>query len=79
MPREPFTSNTSPGSISSPASAAASAAAAAGPDDRPVHAVADAARDLVRPGDIVLVKASRGVRLEAVTRALTGAQDEART
>jgi UDP-N-acetylmuramoyl-tripeptide--D-alanyl-D-alanine ligase len=28
------------------------------------------ARDLVRPGDVVLVKASRGIALEAVTRAL---------
>jgi UDP-N-acetylmuramoyl-tripeptide--D-alanyl-D-alanine ligase len=40
------------------------------------HAVADAAQaaalveDLVRPGDTVLVKASRGVGLEAVTAAL---------
>ena len=60
-------------------------AAAVGAHDPAVIAVADAAaaadaaRDLVRPGDVVLVKASRGVRLEAVTRALTGAQDEART
>ncbi len=29
-------------------------------------------RDLVAPGDLVLVKASRGVRLEAVTKALAG-------
>ncbi|MGI8622041.1 MAG: UDP-N-acetylmuramoyl-tripeptide--D-alanyl-D-alanine ligase [Solirubrobacteraceae bacterium] len=42
-------------------------------------AVADAdeaatlVRSLVAPGDLVLVKASRGVRLEAVTRALAGA------
>ncbi len=42
-------------------------------------AVADAGqaatlvRSLVAPGDLVLVKASRGVRLEAVTRALAGA------
>lgn len=41
------------------------------------HAVADAAEaaplvaTLVAPGDLVLVKASRGVRLEAVTEALT--------
>jgi UDP-N-acetylmuramoyl-tripeptide--D-alanyl-D-alanine ligase len=40
------------------------------------HVVSDAAaaaalvRDLVAPGDLVLVKASRGVRLEAVTEAL---------
>ena len=46
--------------------------------DGPVVAVADAAaaaeavRELVRPGDLVLVKASRGVALEAVTGALVG-------
>ena len=40
------------------------------------HAVADAAQaaalvaELVRPGDTVLVKASRGVGLEAVAEAL---------
>jgi UDP-N-acetylmuramoyl-tripeptide--D-alanyl-D-alanine ligase len=40
------------------------------------HSVADAAeaaelvRSLVAPGDLVLVKASRGVALEAVTEAL---------
>jgi UDP-N-acetylmuramoyl-tripeptide--D-alanyl-D-alanine ligase len=43
-----------------------------------VHAVADAAaaarlaRDLVEPGDVVLVKASRGVGLEVVAEALAG-------
>jgi UDP-N-acetylmuramoyl-tripeptide--D-alanyl-D-alanine ligase len=43
------------------------------------HVVADAAaaatlvRDMVRAGDLVLVKASRGVRLEAVTEALVAA------
>jgi UDP-N-acetylmuramoyl-tripeptide--D-alanyl-D-alanine ligase len=36
-------------------------------------AAAEAVRDLARPGDVVLVKASRGVRLEAVTAALVGA------
>jgi UDP-N-acetylmuramoyl-tripeptide--D-alanyl-D-alanine ligase len=35
-------------------------------------AAADAVRELVRPGDLVLVKASRGVALEAVTGALVG-------
>ena len=32
-----------------------------------------AVRELVRPGDVVLVKASRGVALEAVTAALVAA------
>jgi UDP-N-acetylmuramoyl-tripeptide--D-alanyl-D-alanine ligase len=36
-------------------------------------AAADVVRDLVAPGDLVLVKASRGVALEAVTRALVEA------
>jgi len=36
-------------------------------------AAAEAVRTLVRPGDVVLVKASRGVRLEAVTAALVDA------
>jgi UDP-N-acetylmuramoyl-tripeptide--D-alanyl-D-alanine ligase len=50
---------------------------------RHVVAVADAAAaaeaipDLVRPGDIVLVKASRGVALETVTAALTAAPEHA--
>jgi UDP-N-acetylmuramoyl-tripeptide--D-alanyl-D-alanine ligase len=41
------------------------------------HSVADAvaaaslARDLLRPGDLVLVKASRGIGLEAVAEALS--------
>jgi UDP-N-acetylmuramoyl-tripeptide--D-alanyl-D-alanine ligase len=41
-----------------------------------VHAVPDAAaaaalaRDLVAPGDVVLVKASRGIALESVAEAL---------
>jgi UDP-N-acetylmuramoyl-tripeptide--D-alanyl-D-alanine ligase len=41
-----------------------------------VHAVADAraaarlARDIVEPGDVVLVKGSRGVGLEVVAQAL---------
>jgi UDP-N-acetylmuramoyl-tripeptide--D-alanyl-D-alanine ligase len=49
--------------------------------DGEAHAVADAvaaaelARELVRPGDVVLVKASRGVGLEVVAEAL--AADEA--
>jgi UDP-N-acetylmuramoyl-tripeptide--D-alanyl-D-alanine ligase len=44
--------------------------------DGEAHAVADAAeaaalaRELVRPGDVVLVKASRGVGLEVVAEAL---------
>jgi UDP-N-acetylmuramoyl-tripeptide--D-alanyl-D-alanine ligase len=46
--------------------------------DGEVHLAPDAGaagalvRRLVRPGDLVLVKASRGVRLEAVTEALAG-------
>jgi UDP-N-acetylmuramoyl-tripeptide--D-alanyl-D-alanine ligase len=46
--------------------------------DGEAHAVADAAaaatlaRELVRPGDLVLVKASRGVGLEVVAEALAG-------
>ncbi len=36
-------------------------------------AAAAAAVELVRPGDVVLVKASRGIRLEAVAEALAGA------
>jgi UDP-N-acetylmuramoyl-tripeptide--D-alanyl-D-alanine ligase len=46
--------------------------------DGEAHAVADAgeaaalARELVRPGDVVLVKASRGVGLEVVAEALAG-------
>jgi len=46
--------------------------------DGEAHAVADAAaaaglaRELVGPGDVVLVKASRGVGLEAVAEALVG-------
>jgi UDP-N-acetylmuramoyl-tripeptide--D-alanyl-D-alanine ligase len=52
------------------------AAAMAEPFGGEAHVVADAAaaaalaRDLVEPGDVVLVKASRGVALEAVTEAL---------
>jgi UDP-N-acetylmuramoyl-tripeptide--D-alanyl-D-alanine ligase len=50
--------------------------------DGEAHAVADAAaaaqlaRELVQPGDVVLVKASRGVGLEVVAEALA-AEDEA--
>lgn len=52
------------------------AAAMAEPFGGPVHVTPDAATaagvvsELVAPGDLVLVKASRGVRLEAVTEAL---------
>ncbi len=52
------------------------AAAMAGPFGREAHVTGDAAaaatvvRSLVGAGDLVLVKASRGVRLEAVTEAL---------
>jgi UDP-N-acetylmuramoyl-tripeptide--D-alanyl-D-alanine ligase len=55
------------------------AAAMAPQFSREVHAVADAAEaaalvpGLLRDGDLVLVKGSRGVGLEAVCRALTGA------
>jgi UDP-N-acetylmuramoyl-tripeptide--D-alanyl-D-alanine ligase len=48
----------------------------AGPFGGEAHHAADAAaaavlvRDLVRPGDTVLVKASRGVGLEAVAEGL---------
>jgi UDP-N-acetylmuramoyl-tripeptide--D-alanyl-D-alanine ligase len=48
-----------------------------------VHAVADAAaaatlaRELVEPGDVVLVKASRGVGLEVVAEALAAGRSEA--
>jgi len=48
--------------------------------DGEAHAVADAAeaaalaRELVRPGDVVLVKASRGVGLEVVAEALAAEQ-----
>jgi len=34
------------------------------------HEAADAIRDIVRPGDTVLIKGSRGIRMERVTRAL---------
>ncbi|HEV2820767.1 MAG TPA: UDP-N-acetylmuramoyl-tripeptide--D-alanyl-D-alanine ligase [Solirubrobacteraceae bacterium] len=50
-------------------------------DGATVHATADAtqaarlARDLVEPGDTVLVKGSRGVGLEIVARTLAGDQD----
>jgi UDP-N-acetylmuramoyl-tripeptide--D-alanyl-D-alanine ligase len=46
------------------------------------HVVADAAAaaslaaELVRPGDVVLVKASRGIGLETVAEALAAAQPE---
>jgi UDP-N-acetylmuramoyl-tripeptide--D-alanyl-D-alanine ligase len=36
------------------------------------EAAGELVRELVEPGDLVLVKASRGMRLEAVTRALAG-------
>jgi UDP-N-acetylmuramoyl-tripeptide--D-alanyl-D-alanine ligase len=55
------------------------AAAMAPQFSREVHAVADAAEaaalvpGLLRDGDLVLVKGSRGVGLEVVCRALTGA------
>jgi UDP-N-acetylmuramoyl-tripeptide--D-alanyl-D-alanine ligase len=55
------------------------AAAMAAQFSREAHSVADAAQaaalvpSLLRDGDIVLVKGSRGVGLEAVCRALTGA------
>jgi UDP-N-acetylmuramoyl-tripeptide--D-alanyl-D-alanine ligase len=51
--------------------------------DGEAHAVADAAEaaalasELVRPGDVVLVKASRGVGLEVVAEALAGEADGA--
>jgi UDP-N-acetylmuramoyl-tripeptide--D-alanyl-D-alanine ligase len=50
--------------------------------DGEAHAVADAAeaaalaQELVRPGDVVLVKASRGVGLEVVAEALAGEAGE---
>ena len=58
-----------------PARALADAAIAAGAPD--VHYVPDSAtgatlaRDIVRPGDAVLVKGSRSIRMEVVVRALT--------
>jgi UDP-N-acetylmuramoyl-tripeptide--D-alanyl-D-alanine ligase len=51
--------------------------------DGEAHSVPDAAaaaslaRDLLRPGDLVLVKASRGIGLEAVAEALRGADGPA--
>jgi UDP-N-acetylmuramyl pentapeptide synthase len=49
--------------------------------DGEVHSVADAGEaaalvgELVAPGDTVLVKASRGIGLEVVANALTGAAE----
>jgi UDP-N-acetylmuramoyl-tripeptide--D-alanyl-D-alanine ligase len=63
-------------STAPPGVGAAGAGAAPQDSGRRVIAVADAAaaadavRDLVGPGDLVLVKASRGIALEAVTQAL---------
>jgi UDP-N-acetylmuramoyl-tripeptide--D-alanyl-D-alanine ligase len=57
------------------------AASIAGRFDGETHSVADASEaaalvpDLLQPGDVVLVKASRGVGLELVCRAL-GARDD---
>jgi UDP-N-acetylmuramoyl-tripeptide--D-alanyl-D-alanine ligase len=51
----------------------------AGAFEGETHSVADSAAaatlatDLVRPGDVVLVKASRGIGLETVAEALEGA------
>ncbi len=41
-------------------------------------AAAGASHDIVRPGDAVLVKASRGMKLEAVVDALVGRFGEGR-
>ena len=64
-PREPLTSTTSPGRTNSRTSDAACAAVASAAQAAPL------VRELVRPGDVVLVKGSRGVGLEVVCSALT--------
>jgi len=62
--------------VGAPASGIAAGAVAAGLDPRRVHAVGDRAeavavlRTILRPGDAVLVKASRGAALETVVEAL---------
>jgi UDP-N-acetylmuramoyl-tripeptide--D-alanyl-D-alanine ligase len=64
-----------------PARALGEAATAAGVPASAVHhtdgsdEAASLVASLVRPGDLVLVKGSRGIRLEKVVEALTGAGD----